>query len=195
MTAAIRINLLDWRAEAREAKRRRFIGVLIGVAVATLVVVGVLPRLYFDHQLDLQQARNRYLQRQIDQAEHQLVEIRTLKKTRTALVNRMHIIGDLQRSRSAIVHYFDQLVATLPDGVYLTGLAQNGDMTTLDGIAESNARVSQYMTNLDESAWFDDPRLVVIKRDRENGQSRADFTLQVNQAGPVTPTPGTEAPS
>ncbi|KEZ79257.1 PilN domain-containing protein [Salinisphaera hydrothermalis] len=181
---AVRINLLDWRAEQREYKRKRFIGQLVGAAVATVVVVGVLPVIYYDHLISAQQARNNYLQQQIATADKQLGEIRELKKTRENLVNRMQVIGALQKSRSAIVHYFDQLTATIPDGVYLTALDESGDTTTLNGVAESNARVSQYMTNLDNSAWFTNPRLIVIKRDDSNGQRRADFTLKVDSTSP-----------
>lgn len=184
MSLAIRINLLDWRAEQRQYKRKRFIAQLIGAALATIVVVGVLPVLYTNHRLAAQQARNRYLQDQIATADQQLAEIRELKKTRENLVNRMQVIGELQASRSMIVHYFEQLSLTIPDGVYLTGLDENDATTTLDGVAESNARVSQYMTHLDNSPWFTHPRLIVIKRDDRNGQRRADFTLKVDSSSP-----------
>ena len=185
-TPSVRINLLDWRAERREQKRRRFITQLVGAAAVTVVMVGILPVLYYNHRIDAQQSRNRYLQNQIEIADKQLTEIRQLKKTREDLVNRMQIIGELQKSRSAIVHYFDQLTATVPDGLHLTGLDQNGETSTLDGVAESNARVSQYMTNLDNSAWFTNPRLIVIKRDDTGGAPRADFTLKVDSASPDT---------
>ncbi|AWN14665.1 PilN domain-containing protein [Salinisphaera sp. LB1] len=183
-TLAVRINLLDWRAEQREYKRKRFIAQLVGAAVATVIVVGILPVIYYDHLIDAQQARNHYLQQQIATADKQLAEIRELKKTREDLINRMQVIGELQRSRSAIVHYFDQLTATIPDGVYLTGLDEKGTTTTLDGVAESNARVSEYMTNLDNSPWFTNPRLIVIKRDDSHGKRRADFTLKVDSTSP-----------
>lgn len=184
MTLPVRINLLDWRAAQREYKRKRFIIQLIGAAIATLIVVGVLPVLYYDHLLDIQQTRNRYLKARIATADEQLTEIRQLKKTREDLINRMQVIGELQKSRSAIVHYFDQLASTLPDGAHLTGLDDNGTTTTLDGVAESNARVSEYMTNLDNSPWFSNPRLIVIKRDDRGGQPRADFTLEVDSVAP-----------
>lgn len=186
-TPSIRINLLDWRAAEQEAKRRRFITGLVLAALVTILVVGILPVLYYNHRIDAQQARNHYLETQITKAERQLTEIKTLKKTRADLVHRMKIIADLQRSRSAIVHYFDQLVATVPDGLYLTGLDQKGDTTTLNGIATSNARVSEYMTNLDASPWFDNPRLIVIRRDDNGSTRRAVFTLQVDSRNPDMP--------
>ncbi len=185
----IRINLLDWRAAAREAKRKRFLTLLVAAALASVIVVGVIPMLYYNHLIDAQQARNRYLQEQIATADKQLVEIRALQKTRESLINRMRIIEQLQQSRSSIVHYFDQLVATLPKGVYLTGLTQKGNTTTLDGVAQSNARVSDYMVNLDDSDWFADPRLIVIKSSDNGPQRFADFTLTVTSTNPNAPPP------
>jgi len=185
----IRINLLDWRAAAREAKRKRFLTLLVAAALASVILVGVIPMLYYNHLIDAQQSRNRYLQEQIATADKQLVEIRALQKTRESLINRMRIIEQLQQSRSSIVHYFDQLVATLPKGVYLTGLTQKGNTTTLDGVAQSNARVSDYMVNLDDSAWFADPRLIVIKSSDNGPQRFADFTLTVTSTNPNAPPP------
>lgn len=182
MSTPIHINLLDWRSEARETKRKRFFTLLAAAAAGSVLLAGVLPTLFYGHALARQQARNDYLQNRIDEADAKLAEIKTLKKTREDLVNRMHIIGELQHSRSGVVHYFDQLVATIPDGVYLTRLSQQGQTTTLDGIAESNARVSQYMTNLDGSDWFTNPRLIVITRDDSAGRARADFTLKVDSS-------------
>ncbi|MBO9469698.1 PilN domain-containing protein [Endozoicomonas sp. G2_2] len=184
MSTLIRINLLDWRAAARERKRKRFLTLLVLAALASVVVVGVIPMLYYNHLIDVQESRNRYLESQIAIADRQLVEIRALQKTRESLITRMRIIEELQQSRSGIVHYFDQLVDTLPNGVYLSSLVQKGNTTTLDGVAESNARVSDYMVNLDDAAWFADPRLIVIKSSENGPQRFADFTLTVKGDSP-----------
>ena len=184
MSEIVRINLLDWRAARREAKRRRFLTVLVAAALASVVLVGVVPMLYYDHLIDGQRERNDFLEARIATADAQLTEIRELEQTRDALITRMRIIEQLQQSRSAIVHYFDELVATLPDGVYLTALSQQGDTTTLNGVAESNARVSDYMVNLDDSDWFADPRLIVIKSSETGPKRYADFTLTVDSSNP-----------
>ena len=184
MSALVRINLLDWRAAARERKRKRFLTLLVLTALASVVVVGVIPMLYYNHLIDVQESRNRYLESQISIADRQLVEIRALQKTRDSLITRMRIIEELQQSRSGIVHYFDQLVATLPNGVYLNSLVQKGNTTTLNGVAESNARVSDYMVNLDDADWFADPRLIVIKSSENGPQRFADFTLTVKGETP-----------
>lgn len=191
MSAAITINLLDWRREARQAKQRRFVGLLAGVVVITVVIVGVLPLAYYNHALSTQRTRNAYLEDQIAAADARLAEIKNLKADRDALIKRMDIIAHLQQSRGAIVHFFDELAATLPDGVTLTAVRESAGTTTIDGLADSNAAVSEYMTALGRSAWFSDPRLVVIKRAEppRAGNPRADFTLQVDSR--TTPAPGT----
>lgn len=181
MKLAVRINLLDWRAAEREYKRKRFIAQLMTSAIMTVLVVGVLPVLYYDHLIATQRMRNHYLQGQITIADHKLAEARKLKKARGHLVKRMQVIDQLQHSRSASVHYFDQIAATIPDGVTLSRLDQAGAVTTLEGVAETNAQVSQYMANLGGSPWFTDPQLIVIKRN-ENG--RADFTLKFDSVTP-----------
>ncbi|MBS64101.1 PilN domain-containing protein [Salinisphaera sp.] len=184
MSALIRINLLDWRAAARERRRKQFLGALAFAALASLMLVIVLPTLYYGHLTEIQQSRNRYLEEQIAIADRQIVEIRALQKTRESLITRMRIIEQLQQSRSGIVHYFDELVDTIPNGVYLTALAQKGNVTNLDGVAESNARVSDYMVNFDDSDWFTDPRLIVIKSSENGPQRYADFTLNVRGDSP-----------
>ena len=189
MSTAIRINLLDWRREARLAKQRRFAALLAGVVVLSVVLVGVLPLAYYQHALDHQRERNAYLETQIARADARLAEIKTLKADRAALIKRMNIIADLQQSRGAIVHYFDQLAATLPKGVTLTAIHETDTTTTIDGLAEANAGVSEYMTALDRSAWFDNPRLVVIKRTDNTVNARSDFTLQVDTPPPTATQP------
>ena len=132
-----------------------------------------------------QRARNQYLTQQVAEIDQKIKEIEGLERTRDNLLARMRVIETLQSSRSASVHFFDEVVNTLPEGVSLTLLRQKGTQVTIEGVADSNGRVSAYMKNLDASEWFDDPRLVVI-RATEAGRGRAsEFTLQVksrNQA-------------
>lgn len=187
MNHMVRINLLDWRAAEREQKRRRFLTLLVAAALGSVALAGVLPMLYYNNLIDAQESRNRFLESQIATADRQLIELRKLKETRENLITRMRIIEELQQSRSAIVHYFDQLVDTMPDGVYLSSLIQKGKTTTLDGVAESNARVSDYMVNLDDSGWFASPRLIVIKSSESGPGRYADFTLSVDGVNPDIP--------
>jgi|SRR5699024_5623717 len=188
MDGLIRINLLDWREARRERRRRNFISALWLACIATGGAIAYMKLIYFGNKIDAQQARNDYLQEQIEIADRKMVELGKIKKERKNLIRRMHIIEDLQNSRSYIVHYMDQIVATLPDGVFLTSLDQKGDSTTLAGTAESNARVSDYMLNLDDSSYLADPRLAVIKSKGISGRRYADFTLHVSADRPANKT-------
>lgn len=184
MTDMIRINLLDWREAMREERRRNFLGALTLTAVVSAGIIAFVTLFIYGHRIDVQQQRNNYLEQQIDIAEQKMVVLKKVKAERASLIRRIHIIEELQQSRSWIVHYFDQLVATVPDGVYLTSLQQNGNTTTVQGIAESNARVSQYMVNLDTSPYLASPRLIVIKSERGSEHRYANFTLRISSDHP-----------
>jgi type IV pilus assembly protein PilN len=173
-----RINLLDWRAERREQRRREFLAML-GLGFVTALAVVFAAYVAMQAALDHQNARNKLLEQTIAEIDKQIKEIEELQKTRDGLISRMKIIEQLQQSRSATVHFFDELVNTLPDGVYLTHVKQDGQSVTIDGLAESNGRISAYMKNLDASPWFDDPQLVVIKTGEKNKQRNSEFTLKV----------------
>jgi type IV pilus assembly protein PilN len=173
-----RINLLDWRAERRALRRRQFL-LMTGLAAAASVAAVLLGMLVMDGAVDRQRQRNAYLQTQIGELDKQIQEIQELEKVRQNLLARMRVIEELQQSRSASVHFFDEIVNTLPDGIFLTGVKQSGNNVTIDGIAESNGRISAYMKNLDASPWFKEPRLVVIKTSDKNKLRLSEFQLQV----------------
>ena len=177
---ATHINLLDWRTARRERRLQEFKKQMIGAAV----LGGAVALLWWMHAgsvLSDQQARNNLLRSEIQRLDQEIKEISQLEQVQQNLLARMEVIDSLQASRSATVHFFDQLVETLPDGVHLQRLQQNDQEVTIEGIAESNARVSSYMKNLDTSRWFDNPRLVVIRSNqRENDRVRqSQFTLRV----------------
>lgn len=173
-----KINLLDWRAQRREQRKRRFFG-MMGVAVAVAALVFGITFLSMKNAIDLQNDRNEYLKQQIAEVDQKIKEIQELEKVKNNLLARMRVIEELQASRSATVHFFDELVNTLPEGVTLTSIKQAGTQVTVEGAAESNGRVSTYMKNLEASAWFDDPKLVVIKTSETGNVRRSDFTLRV----------------
>lgn len=173
-----KINLLDWRAKRRELRKQRFtalmgVGALVGIAVFGLA--------YFvmSNALGEQNDRNAYLKQQIVEVDQKIKEIEELEKVKSNLLARMRVIEELQASRSATVHFFDEIVNTLPDGVTVTVIKQSGASVTVEGAAESNGRVSTYMKNLEASPWFEDPKLVVIKTSETGAARRSDFTLQV----------------
>lgn len=179
-----RINLLPWRAERRKQRQKEF-GVMVGIAAAAGVALWFLVNMYYNAQIDGQNERNAFLQQQIAEVDKQIVEIDALESQRARLLARKAVIEELQGNRSQMVHLFDQLVRTIPDGVLLTTLKQEGQTLTLEGRSQSNARVSTYMRALDTSGWMTSPQLSVIEaRDGVPGLPYA-FTLSVQLSTPA----------
>jgi len=174
----IRINLLDWRAERRRQRKQRFLSIL-GLSAAASLALVVVGYLSMSAAVSHQQARNQYLTQQIAELDKQIKEIQELEKVKQNLLARMRVIEQLQQNRSATVHFFDEIINTLPDGVYLTSIKQSAQLVTIDGVAESNGRISSYLKNLDASPWFKDPKLVVIKTSDKSKLRASEFTLQV----------------
>lgn len=184
MAQMIRINLLDWRQQRREQREQRFY-VALGAALLGAAAIVYALMFYYDSAIEAQEARNAFLEAEIAEIDKQIEEIKKLEETKQNLITRMEIIEQLQRSRAQIVRYFDELVNTLPEGVYLTSVTQANNQTTINGVAESNGRVSSYMRNLDNSAWFTDPRLIVITtRQAQNKRRNSEFTLTVKSTSP-----------
>ncbi|MEL0585841.1 MAG: PilN domain-containing protein [Candidatus Thiodiazotropha sp. (ex. Lucinoma kazani)] len=176
-----RINLLPWREAERKERQKEFgLMVLAGALLSAFVVFGI--HLLIQSQIEAQNQRNAYLQREIDAVEKQIREIRDLDKTKQNLLARMNIIQELQGSRPQIVHLFDEIVTTLPDGVYLDQVNQKGNMVTIEGQAQSNARVSSMMRNIDDSEWLENPALVFIESKEKTGTGYSHFQLTVKQS-------------
>lgn len=179
------INLLDWRRERRELRKRQFFAMLgAGAVLAGAIVAGGV--MTAEAALDAQRARNDFLRAQIAEADRKIKEIQELEKVKNGLLARMRVIEELQASRSATVHFFDELVDTLPDGVTLTSVKQTGSSVIITGVAESNGRISAYLKNLDASEWFDDPRLIVIRTTEQNLQRESGFELEVRNLTQAT---------
>ena len=157
-----RINLLPWRAERRKQRQREFY-TMLGVAAAVGVVLSLLLYFHYDMQISGQNERNDYLQAEIAKVKEQNKEIERLDRQKERLLARKQVIEELQGKRSQMVHLFDALVRTIPDGVVLTALKQEGETLTLEGRTQSNARVSTYMRNLESSGWMSNPELSVIE--------------------------------
>ena len=153
-----RINLLPWRESQRKQKRQEFI-LSIGAALATAALVTLIGRWQMSAAIEHQQQRNQILNDEIAQLDKQIQEILGLENQKRKLLARMEIIETLQRSRPEIVHVFDEIVRTLPEGVYLTYLKQTGTRIEIRGVAQSSTRVSAFMRNIDSSQWLADPSL------------------------------------
>lgn len=180
-----KINLLPWREERRKQREREFYA-LLGVAFAAAAIVSFAVVSYFSGQIEGQQARNAYLETQIKEMDSKIKEIQDLEKTRTKLLQRKQAIEELQANRSQMVHLFDDLVRTIPDGVRLESIKQNGDQLSLIGQAESNARVSNYMRNLEASTWMTSPDLEIVEAKGASKRNRYSFTLRVMIRKPQT---------
>jgi type IV pilus assembly protein PilN len=157
-----RINLLPWRAERRKQRQRDFYAMLGAAAIGGLLL-SLLIWFYYDRQVSGQGDRNTFLQAEIDKVKEQNKEIERLDRQKDRLLARKAVIEELQAKRSQMVHLFDALVRTIPDGVVLTTLKQEGDVLTLEGRTQSNARVSAYMRNLESSGWMTNPELSIIE--------------------------------
>ena len=187
-----RINLLPWRAERRKQRQREFQGML-GLAALAGVLLSFLIWFYFDRQIAGQHERNSFLQAEIVKVQKQNEEIKELDSKKDRLLARKKVIEELQANRSQMVHLFDSLVRTIPDGVSLTSIKQEGDILTLGGRSQSNARVSTYMRNLESSGWMTNPDLNIIEAKAGNPGLPYEFNLKVKLANPNAPKEGEEA--
>jgi type IV pilus assembly protein PilN len=181
-----RINLLPWRDTLRKQKRQEFI-LSIGAAIATAALVTLVGRWQMSAAIEHQNQRNQILNDEIAQLDKQIQEIVGLENQKRKLLARMEIIETLQRSRPEIVHIFDEIVRTLPEGVYLTYLKQSGAQIELRGVAQSSTRVSAFMRNIDNSQWLSDPSLKVVETKGRDAGRGADFTLFAIQRSQVPP--------
>jgi type IV pilus assembly protein PilN len=181
-----RINLLPWREAQRKQKRQEFI-LSIGAAVATAGLVVLLGYWQMSASIEHQQGRNQILQDEIAQLDKKIEEILGLENQKRRLLARMEIIETLQRSRPEIVHVFDEIVKTLPEGVYLTYLKQSGSRIELRGVAQSSTRVSAFMRNIDNSQWLSEPSLQVVETKGRDATRGAEFTLFAKQRSQTTP--------
>ena len=190
--ATVRINLLPHREQKRAARQRQFISLAVSLAILALACVG-LGHMYFASRIDNQNSRNSLLKGEIAKLDEQIKEIDKLREQTQALLARKQVVETLQTNRTEAVHLLDQLVRQLPDGIYLRSVRQQGARVTLVGYAQSNARVSTLMRNIESSPWLSQPELVEIKsvplpgtQPREGGPRISEFTLnlQVKRVAP-----------
>ncbi|MET0984694.1 MAG: PilN domain-containing protein [Steroidobacteraceae bacterium] len=186
-----RINLLPWREAERKRKRQEFgVGALAAVILAA--VVGFAFSWQMQSAIDDQSERNQLLKAEIQKLDKQIEEINGLDQQKQRLVARMEVIQQLQRSRPEAVHLLDQLVRTVPDGVYLTAVKQTDRKVQLKGVAQSSTRVSAYMRNIESSEWLDDPSLEIVES-KDNTDNGSEFVLYATQTMPGAPPDGEEA--
>jgi type IV pilus assembly protein PilN len=157
-----RINLLPWREEARKERQRQFLYSLVGTLVLGAVLV-LIVGLFFDQEISTQQARNQQIKAEISRLQQRIDRIAELEKTRDRLLSRKQVIEQLQASRSMAVELMDKLAKSIPVGVTLNNVRQQGPNVTLIGTSQSNARVSAYLRSLEEMDLFVNPELQYVR--------------------------------
>lgn len=178
---SIRVNLLPHRQQKRAQQQRLFVAMAAGTAIlAALTVLG--GHVVITDIKDGQMRRNDLLRQEIATLDVQIQEIRQLKDKTQALLARKNVVESLQGNRAEAVHLFDELARRVPDGLYLKGLKQVGETLTLQGYAQSNARVSTFMRNLEDSPWFEAARLIEARGIDLDKLRVSEFTLTVNQS-------------
>ncbi|WP_206861761.1 PilN domain-containing protein [Lysobacter changpingensis] len=181
-----RINLLPWREERRK-QRQKETGLMLGAAAIGALLLSFVIVSYYNGQIDGQNERNTFVQGQIDEVKKKNEEIKVLEEKKAKLLARKEVIEKLQANRSQMVHLFDSLVRTIPDGAVLTSIKQDSETLTLEGRAQSNARVSTYMRNLEGSGWMTNPDLSIIEAKGSDKGLPYVFKLQVKLANPNAP--------
>jgi type IV pilus assembly protein PilN len=177
-----RINLLPWREQERKVKRREFAIALGAAAIAGCIFVGG-GKLLYTSWTDSQNEKNNLLKKEIVKLDAQIADIQDLETRKQRLVARMEIIEKLQRKRPEIVHLFDELVKTVPEGIYLTAIKQTGNKLEIHGVAQSSTRVSTFMRNIDSSVWMDNPQLQVVEAAKDSANGGSNFTLTSDVVG------------
>jgi type IV pilus assembly protein PilN len=180
-----KINLLPWREERREELRKEFF-TLLAIAVGAAVLVIIIVMQAYSMAIDSQRSRNNFLNQQISLLDAQISEIKDLEKKRDQLLERMRVIQELQGNRPVIVRMFDELVRTLPEGVYYRAVkyTENNKTISLEGTAESNNRVSSLMRAFEASAWFAEPLLTSVTANPAEGENANNFMMTVKLANP-----------
>jgi type IV pilus assembly protein PilN len=180
------INLLPWREAARQERQRQFAVIAVGAAVLAVLAI-VFVHLQFSGMIDTQKGRNQFMEKQIEEVNKQIAEIKTLKDDKKALLARMEVIQKLQRSRPEVVHLFEEISKATPKGVFLLNTVRNGKKLAIEGVADSNDSVSAFMRQLNASPWLSNPRLSVIESNKSGYKDASWFKLDVDQVDYVEP--------
>lgn len=183
----IRINLLPHREEKRRLKQKQF-AVLAGLTAVAALALSALIWVGINQAIDIQKARNKYLNDEIAKLDKQIDEIKKIREETQALLSKKQVVEGLQSNRSEPVQLLDQMLRQLPEGLYLKSIKQTGTKINVTGYAQSNARVSAFMRNIQASPYLENPNLVEIKAVDLNKQRANEFSLDffIKRAQPDT---------
>ena len=187
-----RVNLLPHRAEKRKRAKTHFL-IVSGGCVLVGVGIWLLVHLYFAERIGVQESRNTFLKSEIAKLDTEIAEINKLKEEIRALLARKQVIETLQADRAQTVHLLDELVKQMPEGVYLKSLTQKGGRISLVGYAQSNARVSTLMRNIESSRWLGAPELIEVKAATVEKKRVSEFNLNMSLKRETAPTPAAPA--
>ena len=177
-----RINLLPWREELRAQQKQEFLMSILLAIVATVFIL-IAIHIYIEGIKNYQTSRNQLIQDEITVLDRKIKEIKDIEAKKNRLLTKIEVIQELQESRPQIVHLFEELAKTTPEGIILTKFVLSGNGLTFNGKAQSNARVSAYMRSIEASKWLQDPRLNVIQAKNKTSKSQlSDFTMLATQA-------------
>ncbi len=178
-----KINLLPWRETRNRERKKHYLVTLSAVALFT-VVIGAGIHVQIKKTADFQSQRNNYLLQKITLLDTKIASIKTLEQEKTRLLNRMKVIQQLQRSRPEIVHLFEEIALTLPDGAQIQEISQKGGVIIIDGFADSNSRISAFMRNIERSKWLKEPELIIIDANKTEFPDSSWFSLKVKRSQP-----------
>jgi type IV pilus assembly protein PilN len=185
MTVA-RVNLLPHRAERRKRAKQHFIVVSAGTAVVGLLIVGLIHS-YYAERISAQEGRNAFLKSEMAKLDKEIAEINKLRDEIQALLARKQVIETLQADRAQTVHLLDELVKQMPEGVFLKSVVQRGNRVQLLGYAQSNARVSTLMRNIESSRWLGTPELIEVRAAPLEKRKVSEFTMFISLKREVAP--------
>jgi type IV pilus assembly protein PilN len=192
-----KINLLPWREELRKKKQKDFLNALVLSILAGFIILGLIHT-YIEGLIAYQEQRNQILKNEIALLDKKIAEIKDIEDKKSKLLVKIDLIQKLQESRPEIVHLFDEIPKTTPDGVFLTKFTQTGSNLIFEGKSQSNARISAFMRAIEASPWLQTPTLTVIQSpdkqsskqssDKTNNEQLSDFTLNAKQGKQNTET-------
>ncbi len=172
----IRVNLLPHREEKRTARQKQ-LAVMAGITATLALILCGLLWFIFDSQVENQKGRNKYLEDETAKLDKQIEEIKNIREETAALLAKKQVVEGLQSNRSEPVHLLDQMLRQLPEGLYLKSIKQTGIKVNVTGYAQSQARVSAFMRNIEASPYLENPVLIEIKAATVNNQRANEFNL------------------
>ncbi|MDR1275243.1 MAG: PilN domain-containing protein [Candidatus Accumulibacter sp.] len=184
----IRINLLPHREEKRRAKRQQFYGLCCLILILGGLIV-FLGYTIIDGTITAQQEKNDFLKREILALDKQIDQIKRLREQTQALLSRKQIIESLQRDRSRAVHLLSELVKQMPEGIYIRSVKQTDAKVSVNGFAQSSARVSALMRNIEASPWLERPQLIEVKASTVDRRRVNEFNLDFYMKSAAAPAP------